>query len=95
LLWLIPSQNPGTNAGSEYSSFFAYRTSNFGRYSHEQWCSYQSEKFKQRKLPQHDGASALEEDVDANSKEARLYRQGLSYRTMSTGATVWHNSDIR
>lgn len=38
--------NPGTKAGSGYSAFFSYRTSNFGRYPHEQWCSYQSEKFK-------------------------------------------------
>lgn len=36
-----------------------------------------------------------EEGVEAKSKESRLYRQGLSYRTMSDDNTVCHNSDIR
>ncbi|KXT51160.1 IS66 family transposase [Bacteroides intestinalis] len=46
-------------------------------------------------LPQTGGAPAREEDVEAQSKEARLYRQGLSYRTMSADNTVCHDSDIR
>lgn len=33
--------------------------------------------------------------MEAKSKESRLYRQGLSYRTMSDDNTVCHNSDIR
>ncbi|MFP5146428.1 hypothetical protein ACJEEI_07785 [Bacteroides uniformis] len=33
--------------------------------------------------------------MEANSKEARLYRQGLSYRTMSADNRVCHDSDIR
>ena len=40
-------------------------------------------------------AHAQEEDFESKSKEARLYRQGLSYRTMSADNTVCHNSDIR
>lgn len=35
------------------------------------------------------------ESVEAQSKETRLYRQGLSYRTMSADNTVCHDSDIR
>ena len=31
----------------------------------------------------------------AKSKESRLYRQGLSYRTMSADNTVCHDGDIR
>lgn len=46
-------------------------------------------------FPQHGEAPARKEDVDGKSKEARLYRQGLSYRTMSADNTVCHNSDIR
>ena len=42
--------NPGTKAGIGYSAFFAYRTSNLGGYPHEQWCSYQSEKFELRRF---------------------------------------------
>jgi hypothetical protein len=33
-------------------------------------------------LPQHGEDPAQEEDVEAKSKGSRLYRQGLSYRTM-------------
>ena len=36
-----------------------------------------------------------EKNVEAKSKEIRLYSQGLSYRTMSADNTVCHNSDIR
>lgn len=36
-----------------------------------------------------------EENVAAKSKDLRLYRQGLSYRTMSADNTVCHNSDLR
>ena len=46
-------------------------------------------------LPQHGEAPVREEDVAAKSKESRLYRQGLSYRTMSADNTVCHDSDIR
>lgn len=46
-------------------------------------------------MPQSGEAHAQEEDVEAKSKEIRLYRQGLSYRTMSADNTVCHNSDIR
>lgn len=46
-------------------------------------------------LPQSGEAHAQEEDFESKSKEARLYRQGLSYRTMSADNTVCHNSDIR
>ena len=46
-------------------------------------------------LPQHGEASTREKDVEAKSKDSRLYRQGLSYRTMSADNTVCHNSDIR
>ena len=46
-------------------------------------------------LPQSGEARAREEEVEAKSKDARLYRQGLSYRTMSADDTVCHNSDIR
>lgn len=46
-------------------------------------------------LPQSGEAPAWEEDVEAKSKESRLYRQGLSYRTMSADNTVCHHSDIR
>lgn len=46
-------------------------------------------------MPQSGEAHAQEEDVEAKSKETRLYRQGLSYRTMSADNTVCHNSDIR
>ena len=35
-----------------------------------------------------------EEGAEAKPKESRLYRQGLSYRTMSADNTVCHNSDI-
>lgn len=41
---------PGTKAGSGYPAFFEYRISNPGGYPHEQWCSYQSEKFKLRRF---------------------------------------------
>ena len=46
-------------------------------------------------LPQPGEAHAREENVEAKSKEARLYRQGLSYRTMSADNRVCHDSDIR
>ncbi|WP_369992540.1 hypothetical protein [Phocaeicola sartorii] len=46
-------------------------------------------------LPQPGEAHAQEENVEAKSKEARLYRQGLSYRTMSADNRVCHDSDIR
>ena len=46
-------------------------------------------------MPQPGEAHAREENVEAKSKEARLYRQGLSYRTMSADNTVCHDSDIR
>lgn len=46
-------------------------------------------------LPQPSEAHAQEENVEAKSKEARLYRQGLSYRTMSADNRVCHDSDIR
>lgn len=42
--------NPGTKVRIGSSVFFAYRTSNPGGYPHEQWCSYQSEKFKLRRF---------------------------------------------
>lgn len=42
--------NPGTKARIGSSAFFAYRTSNPGGYSHKQWRSYQSEKFKLRRF---------------------------------------------
>lgn len=45
----IPSLLP-RNSGSGYPAFFEYRTSNPGGYPHEQWCSYQSEKFKLRRF---------------------------------------------
>ena len=45
-------------------------------------------------LPQSGEAPAWEEDVETKSKDARLYRQGLSYRTMSADNMVCHNSDI-
>ena len=35
-----------------------------------------------------------EEGSEAKSMESRLYRQGLSYRTMSADNMVCHNSDI-
>lgn len=42
------------------------------------------------------GGEAVEEDgAEAKSKEIRLYRQGLSYRTMSADNTVCHDSDLR
>ena len=40
------------------------------------------------------GESVEEEGSESKSKESRLYRQGLSYRTMSADNTVCHNSDI-
>ena len=40
------------------------------------------------------GEAVEEEGAEAQPKEARLYRQGLSYRTMSADNTVCHNSDI-
>lgn len=40
------------------------------------------------------GEAVEEEGSEAKSKESRLYRQGLSYRTMSADNTVCHNSDI-
>lgn len=40
---------PGTKVRIGSSAFLSYRTSNPGGYPHEQWCSYQSEKFKQRR----------------------------------------------
>lgn len=46
-------------------------------------------------LPQSGEAPAREEDVEVKSKESRLYRQGLSYRTMSADNTVCHDSDLR
>lgn len=46
-------------------------------------------------LPPHDAAAAQEGNVEVKSKEIRLYRQGLSYRTMSADDTVCHDSDIR
>ena len=46
-------------------------------------------------LPEHGEAAARDEAVESQSKEARLYRQGVSYRTMSADNTVCHNSDIR
>lgn len=42
--------NPRTKSGSGYLAFFAYRTFNSSRYPHEQWCAYQLEEFKLRKL---------------------------------------------
>ena len=45
-------------------------------------------------LPQPSEAHVREDNVEAKSKEACLYRQGLSYRTMSADNTVCHNSDI-
>lgn len=45
-------------------------------------------------LPQSGEASARGEDVETKSKDVRLYRQGLSYRTMSADNMVCHNSDI-
>ena len=44
--------------------------------------------------PDHGGGAVEEEGAEAKSKESRLYRQGLSYRTMSADNTVCHNSDI-
>lgn len=46
-------------------------------------------------LPQPGEAHAQDDNVEAKSKEARLYRQGLSYRTMSADNRVCHDSDIR
>lgn len=46
-------------------------------------------------LPQPGEAHAQEDNVEAKSKEARLYRQELSYRTMSADNRVCHDSDIR
>ena len=46
-------------------------------------------------LPQSGEARARGEEVETKSEDARLYRQGLSYRTMSADNTVCHNSDIR
>lgn len=46
-------------------------------------------------VQQPEEASAQEENVNVKTKEARLYRQGLSYRTMSADNTVCHNSDVR
>ena len=46
-------------------------------------------------LPQPGEAHAQEENVEAKSKEARLYRQGLSYRTMSAGNRVCAERFIR
>lgn len=40
------------------------------------------------------GEAVEEEGAEVKSKESRLYRQGLSYRTMSADNTVCHNSDI-
>lgn len=40
------------------------------------------------------GEAVEEEGAEAKPKELRLYRQGLSYRTMSADNTVCHNSDI-
>ena len=45
-------------------------------------------------LPQPSEAHVREDNVEAKSKEACLYRQGLSYRTMSADNTVCHDSDI-
>ena len=40
----------GRNSGSGHPAFFEYRTSNPGGHPHDQRCSYQSEKFKLRRL---------------------------------------------
>ena len=40
------------------------------------------------------GEAVEEEGSEVKSKESHLYRQGLSYRTMSADNTVCHNSDI-
>ena len=42
------------NSGSGHPAFLEYRTSNSGGHPHEQWCSYQSEKFKQRRFEKPD-----------------------------------------
>ncbi len=41
---------PGTKARIGSPAFLSYRTSNPGGSPHEQWCSYQSEKFKLRRF---------------------------------------------
>ena len=46
-------------------------------------------------LPQLSEAHTQEDNVEAKSKEAHFYRQGLSYRTMSADNRVCHDSDIR
>ena len=46
---------PGTKAGIGFSAFLSYRTSNPGGYPHEQWRSYQSEKFKLRRFEKFGG----------------------------------------
>ena len=45
-------------------------------------------------LPQPGEAPARDEDVEAKSKEVRLYRQGLSYRTISADNTVCHKAPL-
>ena len=40
----------GTKVRIGSSAFLSYRTSNPGGYPHEQWRSYQSEKFKLRRF---------------------------------------------
>lgn len=42
--------NSGIKARIGFSAFLSYWTSNPGGYPHEQWCSYQSEKFKLRRF---------------------------------------------
>lgn len=46
----ISSPASGRNSGSGHLAFFEYRTSNPGGHPHDQRCSYQSEKFKLRRL---------------------------------------------
>ena len=45
----------GTKVRIGSSAFLSYRTSNPSGYPHEQWCSYQSEKFKLRRFEKFSG----------------------------------------